>query len=166
MSWELYKRQVDEILNSDQYLNRQILDLQQKQIDKWGVEAPQPFVQENQEAIDGIKTNINNFLVILEQKQAKLTSVIVDGLPRGTAYANLDSYVNEITLINNVILKYNEIVKSYISDGKATQQTRLKILSYIMKLEEPIKMFYSGLMNVDVLLYKLDESIEPLFLKD
>ena len=135
---DLRAKQIREILDYDKNIDRQVYDLEKKHVSLQD-EAVQPFVSVDQNIITSTKDSVTSFLILLEKKKADLNSIIQGTIPQ-TNFANIDNYINEITLVEDVIKKYNIISQPFI-DPSITQQTKNLILSTAMKLEAPIKDF-------------------------
>ena len=130
------KKLIREVLDYDKEVNQRVLNLEKQQVQKWGPEEVQPFIQVDEDAESQAKELVVQLRVILERKAAGLEPTLVSA-----------EATREVCAIEEVLITYNKLAGLFV-EPRNTQQTKIVIKDATNAMDDVVKEILYGLSRL------------------
>ena len=133
----IYAKQVKDILDYDNNINKQLVRVEKKHIKRWDDGAPDlmPYMQIENDAVDAAKQLSSDLKILLERK---ITAMVIfdprKALASGPPTSEDQKYFGEVVSIEEVFRQYNLLAKLYLNPSN-TIQTKLSIKTEASRLD-------------------------------
>ena len=129
-------KQVRDILDYDNNINRQLVRIEKKQIKRWDEGAPDlmPYMQIENEVVDAAKHVASDLKILLEKKA---TAMSIFDPRRATSREPITSedqqFMREIVAVEELFRQFNILAKLYLNPSN-TIQTKLAVKTEASRL--------------------------------